>query len=261
MTLVEPLLVMRKSVSPAAARPGDTVFYDIQIYHATTSTVPAYNVAITEVVPTGISYIANSWQQYAGPTATQRNDLNLPQLTAGWSVIPVTVTQANPIRFRFNGVISPSLPTGTAITNTITGTWTSLLNDPFGDTRDGSGGVDDYRTSASAAVALSEVGISKTGPLTVTAGSVITYQISVQNQGPYPAIQAIVSDTMPFQIVSGTVSATFVVPGGNSGACTVTPAVSGAGVRLQPGRHPERRDRAHRGHRHGGSRTRRSAPI
>ncbi len=218
VTLAEPLLVMRKSVSPAAARPGDTVFYDIQLYHATTSTVPAYNVAITDIVPTGISYIANSWQQYAGPNATQKNDLVLPLLTAGWSVVPITVTSASPIGFRFNGVISPSLPSGTAITNTITGTWTSLLNDPFGDTRDGSGGVDDYRTSASAAVALSEVGISKTGPLTVTAGSVITYQLSVQNQGPYTAIQAIVSDTMPFQVISSSVTATFVVPGGSSGA-------------------------------------------
>ena len=235
VTLVEPLLVMQKSVSPAAARPGDVVFYDVQLYHATTSTVPAYNVAITDIVPTGIGYIANSWQQTTGPSADQKSDLNSPALTAGWSVVPITVTQANPIRFRFNGVIAPSLPSGTAITNTITGTWTSLLDDPFGDRRDGSGGVDDYRTSASAAVALSEVDISKTGPLTATAGSVITYQLSVKNQGPYAAIQAIVSDTMPFQMISNSVTATFIVPGGNSGACVVTPAISGTGVRCSLG--------------------------
>ncbi len=62
------------------------------LYHSTTSTVPAYNVNITDVIPAGLNYIASSWQQYAGPLATSPmpDDSNLPELIAGWSEIPTT---------------------------------------------------------------------------------------------------------------------------------------------------------------------------
>jgi len=228
VTLTEPLLVIEK-IATTTGRAGDTVFYDLRIYHAATSTVPAYNVAVTDIVPSGVSYVSGSWMQTAGPTAVTLNDLAAPQLTASWSVIPTSIVQTNPLRLRFNGVLSSTLPPGTQITNTITGTWTSLLDDPFGDRRDGSGGVDDYRTTGQAAVELSQVTIAKTGPLTVTAGSVISYQITALNYSASPAQNAIITDTMPFQVTSG-ITATFSVPGGASGVCSVTPAVSGAGV-------------------------------
>ena len=239
--LVEPLLVIEKSVGPTSAVPGDTVFYDILIYHAAASTVPAYNVAVTDVVPTGIDYISNSWDQIAGVAADlgSMNDSGSPILPAFWSVIPTSVTQANPVKLRFDGVISTSLAFGMAITNQVTTTWTSLLADPYGQRRDGSGGVDDYVASAEAAVALSEVAIDKSGPLTVTAGTVITYLLTVRNAGPYTAVNAIITDTMPFQILAGSITATFVVPATGSGVCVITDNPSGATVVCDMGDVPQ----------------------
>ena len=261
VTLIEPLLVVQKSVSPAEARPGDVVFYDVQLYHATTSTVPAYNVAITDIVPTGIGYIANSWQQTTSPSADQKSDLNSPTLTAGWSVVPITVTHANPIRFRFNGVIAPSLPSGTSITNTITGTWTSLLDDPFGDRRDGSGGVDDYRTSASAAVALQRGRYQQDRPFNGDGGQPDHVPTQCQKSRPLCGDPAIVSDTMPFQVISNSVTATFIVPGGNSGELRCHSGHFRHRRALQPRRHPAGRDSRASWSPARWIRTRRSAPI
>ncbi|OUC07147.1 hypothetical protein RY27_16660, partial [Litorilinea aerophila] len=226
VTLVEPQLVVEKSVVPGNAQPGDVAAYEILLYHHTTSTVPAYNVALTDVIPAGLNYISNSWQQYAGPPAFLVDDDNLPQLLARWTVIPTTVTALNPIRLRYNVVVPPETQPGALFTNIVSTTWTSLLDDPYGDTRDSSGGVDDYITSDSAQLTVSEVGINKTGPLTVTAGSVITYVLTVANSGPFTAVQTIVTDTMPFQV--DTTGATYQIGGGGgTGSCTITPVPDG----------------------------------
>ncbi|RME84737.1 MAG: DUF11 domain-containing protein, partial [Caldilineae bacterium] len=227
VTLVEPTLVISKSVTPTAAQPGDTVFYNIEVYHSPTSTIPAYNVAITDIVPNGLNYIPGSWQINMPPNTVSGSTLDTlsPQLTASFDVITPTFTAANPVRLRYAAVVNPNALFGTAFTNTITGTWTSLATNPFGDTRDGSGGVDDYRASDSAVLQLADVAIGKTGPLTVTAGSPITYALTVYNSGPFTAVDAIVTDTMPFQV--DTTAATYVVPSSSSGSCTISPQASG----------------------------------
>ncbi len=110
--------------------------------------------------------------------------------------------------------------------NVVTTTWTSLTDDPFGETRDGGGGVDDYDDQTTTALAaVVENSIRKTGPITATAGSIITYVVSVFNSGPFTSTGAVVSDVMPFQ--ADAITATFNVPGGASGVCPITPATSG----------------------------------
>jgi len=163
------------------AAAGTTLFYDVLLYHSATSTVSAYNVNITDVIPAGLTYIANSWQQYAGPQALSPipNDSNLPELIAGWSEIPTTTVQSAPIGLRYNLAVPPGTAPGSLYTNTITSTWTSLPDNPFSETRDGSGGINDYETTDSAQVAVSSAQIDKTGPLTITAGSEISYLLTV----------------------------------------------------------------------------------
>ncbi len=223
--VIEPDLVIEKSVSPQYAKPGDTVFYTIRLYHSAASHSPAYNVTITDVVPAGLAYLSGSWDQALGPDADMLDDNASPLLQAFWNEIPLTVTQANPIQLRYSAAIGLDEPFGSLFVNTARTQWTSLPDDPAGETRDGSGGVNDYNTSDDAEVALSDVSVLKTGPLTVTAGSVITYRITGVNVGPYPAVDAHVVDTMPFQVHS--VEATYQV-GAVSGACSVT----------QPGDYP-----------------------
>jgi uncharacterized repeat protein (TIGR01451 family) len=57
--LVEPLLIIEKSAFPTNVRPGDTVFYTLRIYHAPTSTVPAYNVLISDTLNARVQILSS----------------------------------------------------------------------------------------------------------------------------------------------------------------------------------------------------------
>jgi uncharacterized repeat protein (TIGR01451 family) len=71
--------------------------------------------------------------------------------------------------------------------------------------------------------APADLQVNKTGPATANAGSVITYTITVMNNGPNPAINASLSDTLP----PGTLFYSFSAPVGWT--CT-TPPVNGTGT-------------------------------
>ena len=111
------------------------------------------------------------------------------------------------------------------ITNVVTTTWTSLADNPYGNTRTGAGGVNDYLSRDSAAVAVSSIRLNKTGPLTVTAGSLVTYVLSVQNVGPLTVSVFTVEDIMPFQVT--TLSAVYTLTTGSGGPCPFTSQPSG----------------------------------
>jgi uncharacterized repeat protein (TIGR01451 family) len=70
--------------------------------------------------------------------------------------------------------------------------------------------------------APADLGVNKTGPATANAGTVISYTITVTNNGGNPAINATLADTVP----AGTTFASLASPGGWT--CT-TPAVNGIG--------------------------------
>ena len=213
ITLTEPTLVIEKSVAPTNVRPGDTVFYTLRIYHAPTSTVPAYNVQVSDTLAAWLSYISGSWETNNSPTAlaaTGQYTVELPDLEAYFPVIGTSINAGNPLILRYQAVVKIDTPVGTIITNTGVAQWTSLPTDPFGDTRTGAGGVDDYRTSDEAQISLDQFTIAKTGPLTVTAGSIVTYVITVSNGSPITGTNARVVDTISFRVSE--VTGTFATP-------------------------------------------------
>ena len=223
--IVEPFLTILKDVEPLDAEPLDTVYYTITLYHepSPVPVVSAYNVFITDVIPAELTYNIGSFTQVSGPAADTVDATGAPTLGAYWTEVPTTVTQGNPIRLRYTATVNEDAPVGEAYTNVVTTTWTSLPDNPYGETRDGdggNGGADDYIASDPAIIGLSEVWLNKTAPLSITAGTNITYNIYVTNDGPFTATSAIVTDTMPFQI--NTLSAVYNVPGGNNGNCVIT---------------------------------------
>lgn len=117
------------------------------------------------------------------------------------------------------------LPFGTSILNVVTTTWTNRPSDPYGERRDGSGGIDDYADNANADLSIADVTMDKTGPITITAGSIITYLITIQNVGPPAPPVRRSSITCP----SGddALAATYNVPTMSSGDCTIAPYETG----------------------------------
>ena len=217
--LAEPQLVIEKAAAPKGVRPGDVVFYHIRVYHAATSTVPAYNVVISDIVPAGLTYISGSWSRDNEPTdlaATGYYTEQSPRLTAWFPVISTTVDAANPLDLSFQAVVDLNAGLGSLITNAVTTTWQSLPTDPDGERRSGSGGINDYIDISAASVSLDAYNLNKTGPLSATAGSLITYVVALQNNSAVTAQNAVVRDNLPFQIAP--ITATFTAPL-RGGAC------------------------------------------
>ncbi len=218
-TLVEPKLIIEKLVTPKSVRPGDTVFYRVRVYHAPGSTVPAYNVVISDIVPANLSYISGSWPRNNTPLGLAATGVYTEfnsRLEAYFPVISTTFDANNALDITFQAVVNLETGLGTQITNVVTTTWQSLAADPDGERRDGSGGINDYRTQGPASISLDLFNLVKTGPLTTTAGSVITYAITLRNNSSITGSNVIVHDVMPFQLTP--ITATFVAPLG-SGAC------------------------------------------
>ena len=217
--LAEPQLVIEKVAAPKGVRPGDIVFYHIRVYHAATSTVPAYDVVISDIVPSGLSHISGSWSRNNEPTdlaATGYYTEQSPRLAALFPVISTTIDAANPLDLSFQAVVDLNASLGSLITNVVTTTWQSLPTDPDGERRSGAGGVDDYVTGSQVSVSLDSFNLDKTGPLSATAGSLITYVVTLQNNSAGTGHNAIVRDNLPFQIAP--ITATFSAPL-RSGAC------------------------------------------
>ena len=162
--LLEPTLIVAKEADPISAKPGQTVFYEITLYHAPTSTIPAYNVTLSDLIPDGLRYNPGSWQIFSEPTDTGIvTDTTAPLLNAFFPEVETTRTIANPIRLRYATTIDQNITQGALFTNTVTSTWTSLPDDPYGETRDGSGGIDDYTDDDEAKVSIDGISLSKTG--------------------------------------------------------------------------------------------------
>ncbi len=226
--LVEPQLIIEKTAYPTNVRPGDTVFYTLRIYHAPTSTVPAYNVLISDTLASWVSYISGSWEANNDPyyvASTGTYTVNLPNLQARFPVLGTSINAANPFILRYQAVVNVDVVPGTIITNVADTEWTSLLTDPYGDVRTGSGGINDYYRSDDAQVSLDQFDVVKIGPITITAGSVVTYVIGVGNGSPITGTNARVIDTISFRVsnITGTFSTAL-----QQGVCAL-PVSSGQG--------------------------------
>jgi uncharacterized repeat protein (TIGR01451 family)/fimbrial isopeptide formation D2 family protein len=210
--LIEPQLVIEKFAFPTSAEPGDTIFYTLRIYHALTSTIPAYNVLISDTLSSQLSYISGSWESNNDPlevASTGYYTVVLPTLRAYFPVISTTLTADNPLIIRYQGVVKLETTPGKIITNVADVRWTSLFTDTFGEVRNGSGGVNDYRTEDTAEVSLDQFEVVKTGPVTATAGSRVTYVIRASNGSPMTGTNAFIVDEISYQVrnVTGTLSA------------------------------------------------------
>ena len=161
----------------------------------------ATNVAVTDQLPT----------EFRGSTAVLGGVAG--DCTIAGAVISCTI---------------PDLPLGTTPVVTINGTFDQTLGDTVTNTARVTSDTDDPAPSNNTSTATGSLGesadlqVSKTGPATVTAGGLISWQIQVHNAGPSIARDVTVSDTPPAAVGGVTASV--------SGAATCSPASCAVGA-------------------------------
>ncbi len=127
VTIVEPDMFIDKSVSPTVVQAGQSVTYTLLIYHnAPPSSADAFDVVVTDVLPSGLAYVPCSLT-YSGltPDIQPADPCNLgtSTLSFGWNSFPIGQTSTITFDATFTGAQQQ-------VTNTAFVAWTSLPIDP-----------------------------------------------------------------------------------------------------------------------------------
>ena len=227
--VVEPELQITKIADDDTPGLGQTVTYTLVVEHRPTSTAEAHDVSLTDVIPTGLTYVVGSLANVSGVAATL-NDGAAPTLTAAWAT--VTLGQTSVLRYQATVATPPGAAVGDVLNNTATLTWTSLPGSPGGE-RTGAGGINDYRTTASESLTVTGIDLVLTkddGVASVAPGQVLAYTLTYQNVGNDNATGVTITDVVPqyttFNPGASTVGWTC-VPSNNAGS-TCTLALAGS---------------------------------
>lgn len=216
VTVLEPSLTIGKTVSNSTPQPGQTFGYTLTVNNANTaSTSAAYNVTVTDTVPTGVVVDPASISgggSIAGQSGTGGG-------TISWTV-PGPVAKNTGLTFTYSATLAPSGGlTSSGLTNTarVTGY----------DSRS-SGGRHYTGGSATATVTpkFPRVTTAKTTPGGSTGylGEAFAWRITVTDTGAGTAYQVGTVDTLPANWTYNAGSAQVVVNGGP--ASQVDPTVS-----------------------------------
>lgn len=194
VTIIEPELRIVKNADILTPAFGQTVTYTLTISHLGTSTAPAYNINIQDTLPTGVTYVANSAVVPSGWTAAFSGSL--------LTVTGPSLSQGNTAIVTYQATVGypPTVTLRSTLVNTPNLTWTSLASQVNSVWRDGTGGTNDYKTTASRTITVTgpDLSITKTdGKTTYTPGTNNTYTITVTNTGNGSVTGATVTDTRP----------------------------------------------------------------
>ncbi|MBK5258594.1 MAG: ExeM/NucH family extracellular endonuclease [Thermoanaerobaculia bacterium] len=200
-------LSVTKVDTPDPVTAGNNLTYTITLTNAGPS--DAAGVSLSDILPAATTFVSLSspggWSCTTPAVGASGGTVSCSNasLAAGSAVFTLTVG------------VPPSVPDGTVITNTATAS--SSTSDPNPGNESGT-------ATTTVGVGSADLSVTKVDtPDPVTAGTNLTYTITVNNAGPSDATTATLSDTIP----AGTSFASLSSPGGWS--CT-TPAVGASGT-------------------------------
>lgn len=209
VTVVEPRIGIAKDITQTKAALTETV--DVTLTVTNTGTAPAYDVAVTDPLPTGMAYAATGalpagWSQTSASPVTFRG----PRVNIGQSVV---------LRFTAT-IVAPAAAPG-VLTNTATATADSYPGtNPDQRT---TGAPYTANSTDTVTVSVPDLAVTKSdGITTVAPGQSTTYSVAVTNVGDGPATGVTIRDTLPANTHAATAPANGTCPGGVVAAGTVT---------------------------------------
>jgi len=197
--------------APATAVAGNNITYAITVTNNGPST--ASSVQWTDTLPASTTFVSNT--QTGGPTftcsGTTTQSCSIASLAPG-----ATAT------FNLVVTIASSTPNGSTISNTAN---VSTTTNDLNPGNNGSTAMTNVSTSA-------DVGVTKTAAAAVTAGSNLTYTITVGNIGPSDAANVVMNDILPagttFVSENQTTGPAFTCTTGATVNCSIASLTAGA---------------------------------
>lgn len=128
VVIVEPLLEVVKTALPNSGDAGDTITFTLTIQHLPASNATAFELSLSDVVPTGLTYVGSTFVHTGGQAPSSLDDTAAPTLTASWDQpagFPVGTTS----QLQFQATLDDDVTPGQTITNDAVLSWTSLPGD------------------------------------------------------------------------------------------------------------------------------------
>ncbi|HKR67151.1 MAG TPA: hypothetical protein VJZ00_25725 [Thermoanaerobaculia bacterium] len=196
---------------PATGTAGTNITYPISIANAGPST--ATSVSLTDTLPVNTTFV--SVNQNTGPVFN----------CSGGPVVTCTIASLAPAStatFTVVAHINASAPNGSTLTNAV----------HIGSaTMDTSSGNDDSSVNTTVTTSA-DLSVVKSGPTNATAGTDITYTISIANAGSSDAATVSLTDALPgfesFVSVTQNSGPTFNCTGAQTTTCTIASFANGA---------------------------------
>jgi uncharacterized repeat protein (TIGR01451 family) len=167
-------------VSKSADRSSTAPDTDVTFFLTLTNNGPAAaeNVTLTDVLPGTMTFV--SFTQTSGPPMT------CDTTTCTAATFPASATAT----FELTGHVPADTPSGTEFTNTAS---VASDDDPF---------EENNVATTTVTISSTDLRIAKSGPASAVAGTTVTYEITVTNDGPDPALNAGVSDPQICPVVN-----------------------------------------------------------
>jgi uncharacterized repeat protein (TIGR01451 family) len=181
---------------PASVNAGAQITYTIDVTNSGPNA--AVDVTLTDVLPAGTTFV--SLAAPAGWTCST------PTVGSGGTVTCDRASMAIGTE-SFTLVVNAPLATGSVVNTAVV---TSANEGAPGD---------ESSTTTTVLLGVADLAIVKTGPANVMQGEVITYTITVTNNGPLAATNVTVTDTLPAGVIFDSVTPS---QGSCSGTTTVT---------------------------------------
>ena len=209
-------LSVTKTDSPEPVVAGSNITYTVSL--ANNGPSDAQGVTVTDAVPANTTFVSATVTTGVGWTFSS------PPVGGTGNVVfsKATVAAGETAVFTIVVQVGAAVSNGTIITNTATAA--SSTTDPVP--------ANNSATATTTVNAQADLAIVKTGPANVTPGGSITYNIAVTNNGPGPAPNVIMTDTLPalltFISVNQTSGPTFTLSGGGTISGTIATFTAGA---------------------------------
>jgi len=217
-TVVEPELTVLKTVNNSTPDAGDTVTFTLDISNSSVSATSsdAFDVSLTDILPAGFTYVANSLTYVSGVVPTSNS---YSAVESKISVIWDSFTLASSSGLTFQATVDQDACPLQDLTNSATIQWESLPEDfdssdttddlskynPLSQERTGDitevGGVaNDYTDTDIAAVAIPDIQIAKTAVGSYTIGQDVTFTVTVTlPESTVPSL--VVTDILPAGLI------------------------------------------------------------
>jgi fimbrial isopeptide formation D2 family protein/uncharacterized repeat protein (TIGR01451 family) len=183
ISIVEPHLIMQKSVSPVPQTRNDIVTYHFKLYHDGSSTADAYDLNFTDILPVGVDYIYGS---EIGIKLKQ----NGRTLSASTDVF---AQSSRPYTFSYQAKISAAVDPTKKLINKAELKYASIIKatgtvDGGRNGMDGTHGLNDYITKTEATVianATASIILSKSAnrSFVTTSDREVEFTLTIENNG------------------------------------------------------------------------------